>query len=419
MTLVAAKGVFAPAAEGGSQRIGGLGFEPAAVIFAWARQAGEGMGLGNCGGFGFTAKGGASAAVAWASDDGATPTRAMRLADEAALVGLDHAGVERPSMRAVFASSDADGFTLDWPTPPASSWLVHYLALGGPSVTGASVGRFSSPVSPCRQRVGAPGFRPDLVLLAPTAVAELSTPVRGLFAGLGAAAGRRQQAGAGFVSRDSADEGEVGGGQCSDAALVAVADRDEFAAFGRIVSLDGDGLTIDWSSVWPSPRHVFYLALAGVRCKVGVDYSPTAPGPRRTRRVGFRPEALVLFTWGLRGSSRPTDIGRLCLGTASSIERSGCVSWDDRDVGARPTSTHVHSSTRNILVVTDTQTGGVHASASLLSLDGDGFSLDWTRSDGHRRQFAYVALAARSRVGAGGVLRGWRARVAGALARRN
>ena len=51
-----------------------------------------------------------------------------------------------------------------------------------------------------------------------------------------------------------------------------------------------------------------------------------------------------------------------------------------------------------MLVVTDTQTGGVHAQAALKSIDDRGFTLDWTESDGKPRQFGYVALG---RLGSG------------------
>ena len=56
------------------------------------------------------------------------------------------------------------------------------------------------------------------------------------------------------------------------------------------------------------------------------------------------------------------------------------------------------------VTVTNTQTGGIHAAAALASIDRDGFTLDWTSSDGLQREFAYVALAARDRSGLGRLL---------------
>jgi hypothetical protein len=144
----------------------------------------------------------------------------------------------------------------------------------------------------------------------------------------------------------------------------------------------------------PAPRFA-YLALTGVRAKVGADESTAGPGRKRTR-VGFRPEGLLLFSWGLGASKSPKGIGRLCLGAASG-EASGCTSWDDRNVSAPETCTHVASSDERALLVTDTQTGGLHAEAERAGFDERGFTLDWRRSDRGRREFLYVALGAPGR----------------------
>lgn len=413
--FAAAKGVFVATGDE-RQQIEGLGFEPRALILWWALQTGEGVERGNRGGLGFSARGSRSAAVAWASDDQAAPTRTARWGEEAALVGLDDAAARAPALRAELSCFHPDGFALEWSVRPASAWTVHYLALGGDDLTGSRVGWLTTPVSPGRQRVAGVGLRPDVVLVAPTGLEHLATPTRGLSAGIGAAGARRRQAGVGFASRDGAEAGDVAGGQRGDAAVVAVSGRDEFAALATVASLDPDGLTIDWADVWATPRRIPYLALAGVRCMVGTDFSPSSPGAGRTR-VGFRPQALLLFTWGLGASSQPTDIGRLSIGGASSPGASGCASWDDRDVEARPTSTHVCSSTGDVIVVTNTQTGGVHAAASLRSLDSDGFTLDWSRSDGLRRQFVYVALAAPGRPGLNEIVRRSGTRIASAVKR--
>ena len=129
-----------------------------------------------------------------------------------------------------------------------------------------------------------------------------------------------------------------------------------------------------------------------MRAIVGVDRSPTRPGAVVTR-VGFRPSALLFFSWGLGASATPRGIGRLCLGAAAAGE-AGCVSWDDRNVTSPETATRVRSSGTHVLVVVDTRTGGIHAQAELASVDEGGFTLDWTVSDGTAREFVYVALGA-------------------------
>ena len=118
--LDAAKGTFTADAATPSKRVGGLGFAPRAVIAWWTRQEREGVAPGNRGGLGFWAAGAGTAAVAWASDDGASPTRTSRVADSAAFLGLEHASVQEPA-RAQLASFDQDGFTLSWETRPEAT----------------------------------------------------------------------------------------------------------------------------------------------------------------------------------------------------------------------------------------------------------------------------------------------------------
>jgi hypothetical protein len=383
--LSAAKGTFAARAPDAMQKVDGLGFAPRAVIAWWTRQEAEGVVAGNRGGLGFWASGSPAAAVAWASDDAAEPTRTSRTAASAAFLGLDEAAAEEPA-RAELASFDEDGFTLAWATPPEGAWTVHFLALGGAALSGARVGWLAAD----RSRVPLDARLRDLLLFAPAS--EQSTPVPHLSIGIGAAAGRRQ-ASAAFASRSGADAGDVAGAQRDDAAIVVVRDATTVATVGRTVRRGLRNVAVRWSRVAPETGRVAYLALAGLRARVGVDVSPPAPGARSTRGIGFRPEALLFFSWGLHAKREPTDIGRLCVGGATSPSASGCAGWDDRDVDARPSTTHVCSSTNEVLIVTNTQTGGIHAAASLASIDDDGFTLDWTSSDGLHREFGYVALA--------------------------
>ncbi len=355
-----------------------LGFSPAALVLWWGATHLDGARAGNGGGLGFSA--GREAAVAWASADAAAPAQTASRAAEAGILGINAAGDVVLEGRVAL---EPGGFAVDWTSPAGSPWSLHFLAVGGSEVE-AAVGSLESPAASGRVHVEGFDVEPDLVLLAPTGTEGFDQARRGLSAAIGAAAGRRQ-AGASYVSRDGVAEAEVGGAQRGDAALVAAADRGGLAALGR---LRRDAL--EWDTVWPTPRRVPYLLLRGLRAKVGTAKGPVEPGSRKVR-VGFRPQGLLLFTWGLSYRPGPTDIGRLCVGAATP-EAQGCLSWDDRDTPGPATATHVRSSTRDGLVVTNTQTGGIHAAASVSSFDRRGFTLDWSASDGHEREFAWVAL---------------------------
>ena len=356
--FTAAKGSFTAAKGRELQSVDGLGFRPFAVVAWWAQQSKAGASRGNRGGIGFWTEA-ESASMAWASEDGAASTRTARIADDSALLGLNEAGAQ-VAMRAGVESFDEDGLTLGYGTAPAEDWVVHFLAFGGMAVPGGRVGWISSADVAA---ITGPEHS-DVVLLLPVP-AELGVISRNLIVALGAA-GRRGAAVAGYICPDDARPGEVTGVQRHGAAV------------------------FDWPG--EDESRLCHLLLDGVRAKVGIDVSPAGPGSRRTR-VGFRPEALLLFSWGLSASADVRTIGRLCIGGWAS-GRTGCISWDDRNVEARETSTHARSSTEHGLVVSDTRTGRVHAEATLTAVDERGFTLDWSNDGGHR-EFAYVALSGR------------------------
>jgi hypothetical protein len=394
--LEAAKRVFATDGGAGTPSIERLGFQPRAALLWWTRQESEGVERGNRGGLGFWTPD-ASASIAWASDDGAAPTRTGQVMDQAPLVGL--AGTDGEiAMRAAILGLDPEGLTLTWSTKPDQRWIVHLLALGGPALTRAQIEWTMSPPTSGRADLDLAEIRPDLLFFASAGVESLSAAVRGLSIGLGAAS-LDGQASAGYASRDGAPAGDVGGAQRADTAVLLVADREELALRGSVRLGSTKAPSIEWSTAGPRRHPICCLALEGLRCRVGTAVSPKEPGCRRTQ-VGFRPDALFFFSWGLPKSRQTTDIGRLCVGGAASHE-SGCAGWDDRDWNAQPSTTHVCSSTRDVVIVTNTQNGSIHASAALLSIDDHGFELDWTASDGKEREVVYIALTAATRSGLG------------------
>jgi hypothetical protein len=47
-----------------------------------------------------------------------------------------------PDADAQLTAMTTDGFTINWVNPPSQPWIIHYMALGGPDITTATVGTF-------------------------------------------------------------------------------------------------------------------------------------------------------------------------------------------------------------------------------------------------------------------------------------
>lgn len=382
----AAKGLFETAGAGDILSVRDLPFAPKAVIAWWSQQEQLGVESGNRGGIGFWTTQG-TGAVAWASRDGVETIDARTVAEPIGLLGLDDP-TSPPAMRAELARLERDGFTLRWLERPEKPWIVHYLAFGGPDLA-AEVGWTAAPGTPQARGLALPAHDDQVLVFAPTAIPSGADGAAGLALGIGAA-GPGGQAAATYGAPQGAAPGAVTGAQSVSESVLLAHKHQAFAATGR-VDHEGTATIVDWSTAGPDAGQVCYLALHGVRAAVGFDLSPSRPGALRTK-VGFEPEALLVFSWGLGPSDRAKNIGRLCIGGAST-GASGCAGWDDRNTATPTTGTQVHSSSSSILVVTDTQTGDIHAEAALRSLDPRGFTLDWTASDEKQRQFAYLAFA--------------------------
>lgn len=374
MAFEAATGAFFAESGESVRRVADVGFRPDVVLLWWSGQSAAGRQRGCRGGVGFSA-GGRSVATGWYAEDGTRRTVAGAATADVA-VAVPVAGREPAHAKLGLA---AEGFVLRWDSPPDSRLLVQHLSLRG--VSNAVAGRLEAEPSRGRDRVRT-GFRTDLVLLA------AGNGGTELLAGLGVSA-RGASAASSFVSPSGLLPGSTAGLQRVDAALaVPRADRRGAAAILR-VRPDDDGFDVEWEG---ASAGVLYLALGGVRCRVGMDDAPSAPAVRRTRS-GFRPGALLAFTWGI-GPWERMDIGRLCIGAAAGSS-SVASAWFIGAVPGPTTQTGVVASQEHFLLIPDTQHDSLHASACVEAFHADGFSLRWLDSDGRMRRFAYLAIADR------------------------
>ena len=383
--MESAKGVLEISPHGGEAVVSGLGFRPKAVVAWWTQQErSEGVETGNAGGFGLWSASGCGA-VAWASAHGTARATARTAATAGALLGVDAQSGD-VVMAADGVRLDGGGFALEWGQPPSHPWVVHYLAIGGEELS-ARVG-WSEPAAGAPALDLTPAANGTRALVLAACAPGPGEHENGLGVGIGVVAGR-DQAAASYCVPNGAAPGTVVGAQSPSAGVVLCQETGTTAS--GTIDLDSGAGSVRRLETGGRPLQICHLALDGVRCTSGVALSPSSPGRRRTK-VGFAPEALLLVSWGLAPWAHPKPIGRLCVGATASGS-SGCGGWDDRNDEAEVTATHAHSSTRKVLHVVDTMTGGTHATATVGSLDANGFTLEWPESDGKEREFAYLALA--------------------------
>jgi hypothetical protein len=402
--LQAAVGHVQVASGSAEHRVREVGFRPSAALVWWSAQAAVGRAEGCTGGVGFAAASDGRA-VAWRAVNGVETTVAQSAAASAAVVLPDTTAARCGR----FGALD-DGFTLTWDRPPAQPLLLHYLALGG-GVTAAVGSVVSRAQTTSRARLP---FLPDVVFVAAAADGD------GLLANFGAAVIGGRQACTTFLYPAQAPPEAVVGAQL-DGCVVAVPadDRSGFASVVRVIGAPDDAdLGLSCDGVADVELH--YLALSGLRGRLDLSSSPARPA-RMRRRVGFRPTAVLAYSWGLAASAQPKDIGRISLGAATSPGATGSTAWFARDVPGPVTKTGTVASSEELLLVPDTQRHAMHASMKLATVDRRGFGVSWAGTDSYPRQFVSIALGAVSsqrRRGLAGVVRSATSRLSASARRR-
>lgn len=114
----------------------------------------------------------------------------------------------------------------------------------------------------------------------------------------------------------------------------------------------------------------------------------TTTGNQAYTGVGFQPKAIIFFMTGL-GAVGSGATARMGVGIALSSSSRAAVNADDLDNLATTDTDRRHDNTKCIICVAG---GTIVAAADLVSMDSDGFTLNWTTTDGGTRPVSYLAL---------------------------
>ena len=298
LVLLVLIGLTAPPAQGQTYRVGsftkisttgtqniahGLGETPKAIILWTNGKTDENFSTGFLFSFGITDQSRTSYAVASASQHGVTtPNASRRLAAKA--ISIVQWG-ETLLAEADISAWDANTFTLNWTTNTAGTdYVVHFLAIGGPSVS-SKVYNWAMGEAVGSRSVTGIGFQPSLVLHAHlghdfTAGAG-SNAVNGHF-GLGVMDATGNQWATSSLSLDKAGVGnsDTQRGQQTDGCLYSFNEGLTVQKKAAYVSMDPDGFTVNFTNAAsPAAGQVISLALGGLSGKAGSFLKSTTIAP--------------------------------------------------------------------------------------------------------------------------------------------
>jgi hypothetical protein len=376
-----------------------LGQVPKAIILWTAGKTSETASAGFVFGLGVS-DGTTSMSAAMNVRDGvATSTSARRMAPKAiTLVQYDTATLAEADL----GTPSASNFGLNWTSNDGSTYVVHYLAIGGPQVS-AKVVTWQAPGAPGNKVVSNVGFMPETVLHFNAGGALVATPPtqtgNGVF-GLGAMDKTGGQWTSMFGDTSNANPTTASRSQKTDSMMFTTTDAPAVAITkeATFVSMNSGGFTVNFTNDSSSANQtqVFSLALAGVKAKAGSFAKSTGaqPASQAITTPGFRPGAVFLSSYQSVAQTATVQIGNSRLGIgASDGTHEGSSAITDSD-NVSPANTDGIDKVSKVFMKVDNATMTIDAESDLTSFDATGFTLNWTKNDGVATQICYWALGA-------------------------
>ncbi|MFX1555401.1 MAG: hypothetical protein ACFFBV_15865, partial [Promethearchaeota archaeon] len=381
---------FAANSGTGNQSVSDVGFQPKAVFFWITDRTSAGSSGYARFGRGWT-DGTNMGAVATAWDDSSgSSTTLVRVVDTKCITLINQSGTLLAE--ASIVSLDSNGFTINWSTAGGSR-LVTYLALGGNGLTNVKVGSFSYPQQD-NYSVTDVGFQPDTVLfMGAQGISSGSTMNT-----------NESRGGHGFgIALSSTDthsdahrwrDGSTGAASSSSGLdtsyCLVFADDDpagpELAI--EFVSMDSGGFSLTRDDSLGNNEDqppVVYLAMKGMDVDRGVLTQPTSTGNQSVADLSFEP-SIVLFDGGDKATTNGFEAdAEMVAGVAtSSSARASFWIGCDSDSSPYPSDTDLSSSA--VIRSLTAGTPSLNAQADFVSMNSDGFTINWTTADSTQRK---------------------------------
>lgn len=255
----------------------------------------------------------------------------------------------------------------------------------------------STGAAPASQAVTGVGFQPKALILWSVAGLTDNTFRASYFSGIGFAAGTAaaDRGSVGASNEDATVGASNVAGRHAEKVLVFsnLAGNGAFAECD-LTSFDSDGFTLNWTTNDANAYIIHYLALGGTdltNAKVLRWNTPTATGNHAVTGVGFKPDAVMLI--GAGSAANPPSSFTTHSPTLSAFDGSGgqwALGHRSNDNAAMTQENRVKDASLAFLVPSGTGVAAIDAEATWVSMDTDGFTLNF--SDAPAAAFRIYAL---------------------------
>lgn len=377
------------------------GFEPKAIIFWWTGITGTIDAVGSSDvsqGVGFACGTTNRRCAGWATTDGQSTSVTGRInRNDACVATISGAGSVLGLLD--ISSFDADGFTLVVDDQFPASIRIHYMALGGDTITNATTGEFDMEDGDVTQPVVV-GFEPNAILLSSTLFASSTQGTIGLF-GFGAATAPDEAAVIAIGDRTGIGDQDANS-YCRMGECMAILDStqaggpvDMRAEFNEFNTDNGGSFELNWVETgFTGTRLCNYLALAGASVKVGSLSTEVGTSTEIPVDLGFTPEA-VMFVSAARTESIANSSSahaHFSMGAATGpTERGAQAAWDE-DFPSPSTSASATAVEHDAVYINIAADDTVQARMDVQSFDSNGFTCIMDTADIAQNFVWYMAF---------------------------
>lgn len=164
----------------------------------------------------------------------------------------------------------------------------------------------------------------------------------------------------------------------------------------KIKTFDSDGFTLTYSNQnSTATSDIYYLAIGGsdvTNVKVGSITAATSAGTVGYTGVGFQPD--IVFFMGANASSLATTTSGLVnfFGVAKSSSERGCMSMCAEDTGGATDNSRCQKLNKCITFHDPADSTAIDGEADFVSMDPNGFTLDWTDPAALGNTIFYMAI---------------------------
>lgn len=379
--------------DSGTITITGVGFTPKVVLFFTSSTTLADTVTTDA----ITIIGGATSStneITWgqSSDDAVGTTDTHKWGDPSnCLRGYD--GVGGADYLYSFNAFNSDGFVLNVTTAPGGNRVIGYMALGGADMVNAYFGSWDlSSLSGSQSKTGV-GFQGNVAMFFGMCGANDGTASNECVGSLGIAVGAASEASVVWQDANGKATSQVDDGSFNDSIITDLNSTGTIGGEAEFTSFDADGITINVTTAFGGGRTANFLVMDITNVDVGEFTLQNSTGNFGVTGVGFQPDAL--FCMSAFNTGYTVTGGQ----TVSLGITDGTNQWfigSNSEDGQGTTDVDRFSNDGELITRYDfAQTK--QSSASIVSFDADGFTLNQTDAeDVTTRKVFYLALGGAS-----------------------